>query len=201
VPDVELLAPFVPKTGTGTGRSNDTGYFYVKRDIEVNGIMTTRKVCRACLYVLRASFYVYVVLTTNHRENREKDPTAQVHHHALSTSTSTLRNHLNKAHRAKYDAICAQNSWKNHLKDTEKQKAEAANVVARVAAREPFNVKGLLNRIARFIVADDQVFFFKSFIIFLLIIITVYQSCGMPRIPGPPPLCMPRYRRFRHRET
>jgi hypothetical protein len=115
----------------------------------------------------------------NHRENREKDATVEVHHHALSTSTSTLRSHLNKVHRAEYDRICAQNSWKNPLKDAEKQKAEAAKVVARVAAREPFSLDGLLKRIARFIVADDQVcvfFFFKSFMAFLTTI-TVGPSC------------------------
>jgi len=98
----------------------------------------------------------------NHREDKEKDPTVQVHHHAMSTSTSTLRNHLNKVHRAQYDTLCAENSWKNHLKDAETQKAEAAKAVARVVAREHFSVDGLLKRIARFIVADDQVYFFLS---------------------------------------
>jgi hypothetical protein len=51
VSDVKLLTPFVPKTrtGTGTGRSNDTGYFYVQTEIEVNGKMVMRRVCKACL--------------------------------------------------------------------------------------------------------------------------------------------------------
>jgi hypothetical protein len=96
-------------------------------------------------------------LTTNHREKKLKDPTTHVHHHALSTATSTLRNHLGKAHRADYDQICAQNGWKNNLAEAEKQKAETAKTVAQVATREQFSVEGLLKRIARFIVADDQV--------------------------------------------
>ena len=99
-------------------------------------------------------------LTMNRRERKEKDATVQVHHHALSTSTSTLRNHLNKVHRAEYNTICTENSWKNHLKDTEKQKAEAAKVVARAASRESFSMDELLKRIAGFIVADDQVCLF-----------------------------------------
>lgn len=103
----------------------------------------------------------------NHRENRLKNPTALVHHHAVSTATSTLRNHLGKAHRAEYNQICAQNGWKNHLAAAEIQKAKTAKVVARVAAREPFSIDGLLQRITRFIVADDQVSFFKLFMVLL----------------------------------
>jgi len=97
----------------------------------------------------------------NYREKKQNDPTAHLHHHALSTATGTLRNHLGKAHREEYNRICAQNGWKNNLAEAEKQKAETAKIVARVAAREPFSVDGLLKHIAKFIVADDQVFFFK----------------------------------------
>ena len=59
--------------------------------------------------------------------------------------------------------MCSQNGWKNNLAEAEKQKAETAKIVARVASREPFNVDGLLKRIAKFIVTDDQVLFLKSF--------------------------------------
>ena len=57
--------------------------------------------------------------------------------------------------------MCSQNGWKNNLAEAEKQKAETAKLVARVAAREPFNMEGLLKRIAKFIVADDQVLIFE----------------------------------------
>jgi hypothetical protein len=77
--------------------------------------------------------------------------------------------------------LCAQNNWKNHLKDAENLKAETSKVVARAAAREPFSVEGLLKRIAKFIVADDQVcFFFKSFITFILIIIQSIRVVECP---------------------
>ena len=49
--------------------------------------------------------------------------------------------------------MCSQNGWKNNLAEAEKQKAETA--------REPFNMEGLLKRIAKFIVANDQVLFFE----------------------------------------
>jgi hypothetical protein len=40
--------------------------------------------------------------------------------------------------------------------EKEKQKAVKAKAAIRTAAREPFNIEGLLKRIVRFIVADDQ---------------------------------------------
>lgn len=92
-----------------------------------------------------------------YREAREQDPNAPLHHHATSTATGTLRNHLNKCHRVEYDRLCAQNGWKNHLAEADLQKAAKEKAIIQVAKREPFNVDGLLNRIVKFIVADDQV--------------------------------------------
>jgi hypothetical protein len=89
----------------------------------------------------------------------EKDPKVNVHHHALSTATGTLRNHLGKAHREDYDRICAQNGFKNNLAAADLQKAAKEEAVIQVAKREEFTVDGLLNRIMKFIVADDQVRF------------------------------------------
>lgn len=51
VPGVEVLSPFIPTTGTGTGRSRealDTGYFYIKDEIREKGVTMTRKICRLC---------------------------------------------------------------------------------------------------------------------------------------------------------
>lgn len=51
-PVVELLSPFIPTTGRGTGRSareaHDTNYFYLKGDIKEKGVTMTRKICRVC---------------------------------------------------------------------------------------------------------------------------------------------------------
>ena len=43
-----LLAP--PTTGSNRSpQAQDTAYFYLKRDIDIKGVMTSRKVCRLCL--------------------------------------------------------------------------------------------------------------------------------------------------------
>ena len=43
-----LLAP--PTTGSNRSpQAQDTAYFYLKRDIAIKGVMTSRKVCRLCL--------------------------------------------------------------------------------------------------------------------------------------------------------
>jgi hypothetical protein len=97
-----------------------------------------------------------------YREAKEQDPAANLnlHSHALTTATGTLRNHLGKSHRVEYDRQCAQNGWKNHLAEADIQKAAKEKVVIQLAQREAFNVDGLLKRIVKFIVADDQVRFF-----------------------------------------
>jgi uncharacterized membrane-anchored protein len=92
-----------------------------------------------------------------YRKVKEQDHNALVHHHATSTATGTLRNHLDKAHRAEYDTICSQNGWKNHLTEADQQKAAKAIEVTQVAKRESFTMDGLLKRIVKFVVADDQV--------------------------------------------
>ena len=92
------------------------------------------------------------------RDAREQDPNAYLHHHAVSTATGTLRNHLNKAHREEYDRKCAESGWKNHLVEADKQKAAKDKAVTQVTKREAFSMDGLLNRIVKFIVADDQVY-------------------------------------------
>ena len=94
-----------------------------------------------------------------YRDANEKDTKVNVHHHALSTATGTLRNHLGKAHREDYDRICAQNGYKNNLEVADIQKAAKEKAVIQVVKREEFTVDGLLNRIVKFIVADDQVRF------------------------------------------
>jgi hypothetical protein len=96
-----------------------------------------------------------------YRDAREQDPNARLHSHAISTATGTLRAHLGKSHRVEYDRLCAQNGWKNHLAETDIQKAEKAKTVIQIAKREQFSMDGLLNRIVKFIVADDQVRFIK----------------------------------------
>lgn len=92
-----------------------------------------------------------------YRNAKELDPKVNLHHHALTTATGTLRNHLGKAHREEYDRICAENGWKNNLAEADLQKVAKEKVVEQLAKREEFTVDGLLNRIVRFIVADDQV--------------------------------------------
>jgi hypothetical protein len=86
-----------------------------------------------------------------------QDPKVNVHHHAITTATGTLRNHLGKAHREDYDKLCAQNGWKNNLAEADIQKAAKEKAVSQAAKREEFTVNGLLHRLVRFIVADDQV--------------------------------------------
>lgn len=103
-----------------------------------------------------------------YRKNREQDANAHLHHHALSTASGTLRNHLDKSHRAEYDRLCAQNGWKNYLAEADIQKAAKAKEVIQVAKRESFTMDGLLNRLVRFIVADDQVSNYVSLRNFLL---------------------------------
>lgn len=67
--------------------------------------------------------------------------------------------------------------------EAEKQKAVMADVAIRTAAREPFSTKGLLERIVKFIVADDQVsIFLHSWSRLTRLILTGYQGFGMPRI-------------------
>jgi hypothetical protein len=97
-----------------------------------------------------------------------RDPKAYVHHHAITTATGTLRNHLGKSHREEYDRKCAESGWKNHLAEADKQKAAKDKVAMQVAKKEAFSMDGLLNCIVKFIVADDQVYYFRVFKLFLL---------------------------------
>lgn len=97
-----------------------------------------------------------------YRDAKEQDPKAHVHHHAITTATGTLRNHLGKSHREEYDRKCAEGGWKNHLAEADKQKAAKNKGAMQVAKREAFSMDGLLNRIVKFIVADDQVILFPS---------------------------------------
>lgn len=92
-----------------------------------------------------------------YRKDKEQNPNAHVHHHATTTSTGTLRVHLNKSHRVEYDRICAQKGWNNSLAEADTRKAAKEKEAIQVAKRELFTVDGLLNRIVKFIVADDQV--------------------------------------------
>jgi hypothetical protein len=90
------------------------------------------------------------------RANQIQNPTVNVQTYSISTMSGTLCAHLAKYHREEYDKKCAENGWKNSMVETEKQKAVKAKVATRTAAREPFSIQGLLKRIVRFIVADDQ---------------------------------------------
>ena len=92
-----------------------------------------------------------------YRKDNQQDPNVHLHHHAVSTATGTLRNHLNKSHREEYDRACAQNGWKNYLVDADVQKAAKAKEITQVAKRESFTMDGFLKHIVKFIVADDQV--------------------------------------------
>jgi hypothetical protein len=100
-----------------------------------------------------------------YREARKQDPNANLHHHAITTATGTLRVHLNKSHRVEYDRLCGENGWKNCLAEADIQKTAKAEAVIQVAKRESFSADGLLKRIVKFIVADDQVrlCFFEQF--------------------------------------
>ena len=106
---------------------------------------------------------VYIHVYAVHRDNKTKNPTAHIQTYSLTTTSGTLRAHLAKYHREEYDKKCAENGWKNSLVETEKQKEVMAEVVNRSADREPFSTEGLLKRIVRFIVADDQVIIFQRF--------------------------------------
>lgn len=95
--------------------------------------------------------------STIYRKAREQDANANLHHHATTTATGTLRSHLGKSHRVEYDRFCAQNGCKNYLNEADIQKAAKAKEVVQVAKRETFSVDGLMKCIVKFIVADDQV--------------------------------------------
>jgi hypothetical protein len=75
------------------------------------------------------------------------------------TANSGLRAHLDRWHRAIYTQRATQYGWTNQLPSFVKEQAESAqaNAANDSVMQVPYSAQGAVDRLVRFIVANDQV--------------------------------------------
>lgn len=74
--------------------------------------------------------------------------------YSLTSTTSTLRNHLRRLHLAVYVAKCKEKGWMRYLQPEE---IDGRQLLASLQSRTPFSLDAFLEALVRWIVADDQV--------------------------------------------
>jgi hypothetical protein len=77
--------------------------------------------------------------------------------YAATTSNSTLRNHLEKAHKDEYLRVCSAKGWKNQLPSSKASSEAPSESRPGSGKRTPFSAKVFLDWLVKFIIADDQV--------------------------------------------
>jgi hypothetical protein len=99
--------------------------------------------------------------------------------YSLTSTTSTLRNHLRRLHLAVYVAKCKEKGWTRYLQPQE------IDGLASLQPRTPFSPDAFLEVLVRWIVADDQVRHFYTFSSKSHPCYPVYLRCRGSRVPQP----------------
>lgn len=169
--------------------ASDIHYFFEKTG--------GKNVCKICRQVfLRSQLLQFSELTTDNiilREAREADPSnwpADKHYqYALTTSTTSLRPHIEKYHLELYKTLAKENGWKILLPGLVSQARSQASVETATQGKplDEFNVATFHQYLLNFIVADDQVCFRLIFFMFIMLMFALSDSqvsisCGMSRV-------------------
>jgi len=80
--------------------------------------------------------------------------------YSLTSTTSTLWNHLHRLHLAVYVATCKKKGWMRYLQP---QEIDGCQQLASLQPRAPFSPDVFLEVLVQWIVADDQVKHFLTF--------------------------------------
>ena len=86
-------------------------------------------------------------------------PSANIRwHYAASTTTTILRNHLTTQHRVDYLTKCQEKGWNEYAEKLGSTDGGSLDTIdSSTKPQIPFSRKVLLDRLVKFIVADDQV--------------------------------------------
>ena len=114
--------------------------------------------------------------------NGEVWPSQRNIHFSHGTSSSGLRNHLDKWHCALYLQLAKEHGWTIQLPSHRDAIARQAAAAQSVVQHTPFSPDGLLNRLVWFIVANDQVCMYLPDINLYLTNMQEYQCRGEPTI-------------------
>lgn len=120
--------------------------------------------CKECKYVVHLNHFFhiltcYIMNRALHDENPTAWPNGRTYTFSDSTSTSSLRPHLEKYHSELYLSLAQERGWKIQLPGVVSRARSNAGEASQDSRPDEFSEETFHNYLMRFIVADDQVSF------------------------------------------